>query len=107
MVGKYFKITGDGAVHSFSSALTAFLATNEPGGGFSAKWFQVYPDPANSAVQALVGGPEVTTTVGFPIPAGGVQFFPDISEMAERYRLAQQFYFLGAGDVMHCLYGVD
>ena len=104
MVGKSFSITGDGAVHTFSYALAQFLGVSDP--GFQVKWFQVTPRSGNAATMR-VGGNEVTSTVGYPVAAGGSQFLPDISEVSSRYHLAQEYYYLAVGDFADCLYGVD
>ena len=106
MVAKSFTLTGDGAVHTFSAALAAFMASNEPQGGFQVKWLQMVPDSANSAPMRI-GGSEVTSTKGFKVPAGGAMFLTNISEISSRYNLGQEYYYLAAADTCDCLYAVD
>ena len=104
MVGKSFKITGDGAVHSFGYALAAFLGvTVNSNTQFQVKWLSI----VSAGASALIGGSEVTSSAGFPVPSGFSQFLPSISETSTRYDLFQEFYYLAPGDVINCLYGVD
>lgn len=109
MVGKYFQITGDGAVHTFSYAIAKFLNVTEPGQGFQGKWVQANPTVASSASPMRVGavGDGVSSTVGFPLQSGASQFLPPISELSSRYQLNQQVYWLANGDTADCLWGVD
>lgn len=107
MIGKSFKITGDGARHTFSQALAAFLGVPETSGGFQCKWLQITTPPTNGNV-AFIGGAEVANGVGYEIPVGwSGQFLPPISELSSRYLLNQEYYFLSANDVIYCLYGID
>ena len=91
------KVTGDGAVHTFASQI----------GVTAAKWVQASIGASNSAA-VLVGGPEVTSTVGFPLnaPYGG-QPLPPISEMSNLYYLDRCYYYAAVGDIFWVLVGVD
>lgn len=104
MIGKSFKIIGDGTRHSFAEAISPAL----PAGGLcQAKWVLAVSGSGNAS-DALVGGPEVSSLVGFPIPKGLASvFLPAISEPSSRYDLKQEFYFLAVGDVLNGMYGVD
>lgn len=100
MVAKSFTITGDGAVHTFASALG--LSRIE------VKWLQGTTQASGNASSILIGGNEVSSTVGFPLPPGYAgMFFPQISETSTRYDLTQQYYWAAAGDKLNCLYAVD
>lgn len=107
MIAKSFKITGDGARHTFSSAIAAIFGVTEPTTGFQCKWLQGITPPTNSA-SVLIGGNEVSSTVGFPIPVGWAgQMLPPISEESSRYNLNQEWYYAATGDVLYCLMGID
>ena len=101
MVAKSFSIVGDGAVHTFASVLG--LARIE------VKWLQGTTPASGNASSILIGGSEVTSTVGFPLPPGYAgMFFPqDTTESSTRYDLTQQYYWAAVGDKLNCLYAVD
>jgi hypothetical protein len=100
MVAKSLTITGDGAVHSFAAALG--LSRIE------VKWMQGTTPLTGNASNVLIGGNEVTSTVGFPLPpAYAGMFFPPIAETSTRYDLTQQYYWAAAGDKLNVLYAVD
>jgi len=104
MIARSLKITGAGAVVALSSgspALSGFTAGHQ----LRAKWVQITTPPTNSA-QILVGGAEVTSTVGYPIPVGwSGQFLPMVSDDAEWYDLSEHNVYAANGDVVHILYG--
>ena len=75
-----FQITGTGAVQTFQAAIQpGRVNAIQP---LSCKWLQA---TAATGASMLIGGPEVTSTVGFtryPLPTGVTsQFLPPISEI--------------------------
>ena len=90
---KSLTIVGDGQVHPLA------------GTGPRAKWVQVEV-PSSNVSNALIGGTEVTSSVGFPLPPGWFgQMLPPVAELTEFYTLNQLYYWLAVGDVMYILYG--
>ena len=72
-----------------------------------AKWVQVVT-PSGNTNNVLVGGPEVSSTVGFPIPKGWAgQMLPDLAgyPSPEPYDLAKINCYVSTGDTLHILYG--
>lgn len=85
-------LTGTGAVVPLSA--TKLLA----------KFVQVVTG-ANSA-NVLIGGNEVTSSVGFTIPANFAgQMLPPIAELSEYYDLSAINAYIASGDVLYLLYG--
>ena len=89
------KISGASSVVALSTGIT---------GVTRAKWVGVQTG-ANSNV-ILIGGPEVTASVGFPIPANYAgQFFPPISELSELYDLTKIMVYVKSGDTLNFMVG--
>jgi len=56
----------------------------------------------------LIGGAEVSSTVGTPIPIGwSGQILPPIAELTDSYNLSQVNAYGANGDVLYILYGVS
>ncbi len=71
----------------------------------AAKFVQAVTAAANSA-NVLIGGNEVTSSVGFPLPPNFAgQMLPPISEISEFYDLSLINAYLASGDVLYLLYG--
>lgn len=101
MIPKSVKVTGDGAVHTFASAL----------GVTKSKWVQASLATTNVS-PVFVGGAEVSTTpgvTGFPLTSAYIpgQFFPAISEISNFYQLDLSYYWAAAGDTFYLLAGLD
>lgn len=71
-----------------------------------AKWIQLSAPAANSN-NILIGGAEVTGSVGFPIVPGAAMFLPSISDLFELYQFAKIFRYVHTGDVLNVLYGLE
>lgn len=98
---------GTGAAVTVASifGVSAPSATN-PGAMF-AKWLQITTPSGNAAV-VRVGGPEVSSTVGYRIPTGWAgQFLPPISEISSFYHLERVYIYVAVGDQVDFLVGVD
>lgn len=87
-------LVGDGAAHPISDGT----------GPNAAKFVQTILPSDNSAA-ARLGGSEVSSTVGAPIPAGAAQMLPPIAELMDFYDLTAVYYYLGSGDTMDLLCG--
>lgn len=70
-----------------------------------AKWVQQLAASGNGAGVVLIGGPEVSATVGFPLVAGQFQFCPPISELSEFYDLSKMFAYVPSGSILEVYYG--
>jgi hypothetical protein len=98
------KITGASAVVSLASGSPA-LAGQTATTPISAKWVQVTTPPANTG-NVLVGGSEVSSSVGLPIPPGWAgDFLPPLAEFAAFYDLSQINAYVASGDVLTVIYG--
>jgi hypothetical protein len=95
MLIKSYKVTGDGSVHTFASIVGADNA--------QCKWASI----ASSSASLLVGGSEVTSSVGFPVGIGFNQFLPAISEVSNFYHLALMKYYAANAEVFYLLLGMD
>jgi hypothetical protein len=93
MTGHSLKLTGTAAVVPLSAT------------PLNAKWIQYLADTANVAT-ILIGGTEVSSTVGFPLVPGAAQFYPTVAEWPNYYDLSLQNVYLPSGAVLHILYGV-
>ena len=72
---------------------------------FAAKWVQ-FVAPSGNSGNVLIGGAEVTSSVGFPMVAGSSQFLPPIAEGAVQYNLSQLMCYLPSGQTLQVLYAV-
>lgn len=101
---KSFVITGTGAVVQLSTIITTAKTV---------KWIQfLAPGTATpltvNAACALVGGSEVSSTVGFPLPPGwGGMLYPPVStdDFSAYYDVSQIYIYLANGDHLYGLYG--
>lgn len=82
-------IAGDDVAHQ-----VAALATQ-------AKWIQWIVGGIGTV---RIGDSHVSLTRGFPIPAGGGEFFPPIAEIGERYSLNQIYYLIPTGATLSISY---
>ena len=97
------KITGASAVVALSSGAptpTGFTA----GVPLRAKWVQILA-PSSNGNNVLIGGAEVTSSVGFALVPGQFQFCPPVSELGELYDLSKMMAYVHSGDVLEVLYG--
>ena len=86
-------IIGNGAVQKASAT------------SLKAKWVQALTASGNAA-NVLIGAGEVTSTVGFPLPANYAgQLLPPIAELSEFYDLSNLNIYAAQGDVIYLLYG--
>ncbi len=93
--GNAASFVGDGTTHPISA--TTLLV----------KWVQIVTASGN-AFSVLIGGPEVTSSIGFPIPTGWAgQLLPDLAgyPSPEPYDLSKINYNAGVGDKFYILYG--
>lgn len=96
-------ITGASAVVALSSGApqpSGYTAGNSLRG----KWVQILAPTGNGA-NVLIGGPEVTASVGFPLVPGQFQFLPPISELNEFYDLSKIKAYVPSGNTLEVLYG--
>ncbi len=92
------QIIGTGAVVRLSTAFPTQPLV--PKG----KWIN-YQAKSDNSNPALIGGAEVTSTVGFPIYPGATNFDPPVSELTDFYDLTTIFVFVAAGDVLYVRFG--
>lgn len=104
MILHSLKITGAGAVVPLSSGSPAIAGYVSPK-PLQCKHLQLTTPPTNSA-SVLVGGSEVTSSVGYPITVGWAgQFLPPVAEVTDWYELSNIFVYVANGDVLYVLYG--
>lgn len=102
MILHSLKLTGSATVVTLASLVPGYVPGNAGPGG---KWVQVSTPPTNSA-SVLIGGAEVSSTVGFPIPVGWAgQLLPPIAEEMEYYDLTKTYVYAANDDVLNVLYG--
>lgn len=98
------KITGTGAAVALSTALpqpSGYTA----GKRLRAKYLQILA-PSGNASSVLVGGTEVSSTVGFPLVAGASQFLAPVSQGNEFIDLNLVKVYIANADIVNILYYV-
>ncbi len=71
------------------------------------KWFQLV-GVTIAAAASRIGDADVSATQGYPLTAGGGQFFPPVARANAFYDLTQIYFFLNSGDtanLMVCIGG--
>lgn len=97
-------ITGAGAVVRLSTLIPQ-LSGQVAGGQLWGKFVQLATPPTNSG-DVLIGGSEVSSTVGFHIPKGWAgQMLPTVADPSDFYDLSNIFVYIANNDVLYVLYG--
>ena len=94
MIIKSLQISGTSGVVSLASSSA------------KAKWIQ-FTAPSTNSDPVLIGGAEVTNSVGFPLDPGAGQFLPPANDIYEFYPFNKTYVYVESGDVLNILYAVD